>query len=60
MLQALEEMEDKQVLTVFYGEDLSDEALEELQNRVEAAYPLLETGYIYGGQPVYSLIMAIE
>lgn len=60
MLQALEEMEDKQVLTVFYGEDLSDEALEELRNRVEAAYPLLETGYIYGGQPVYSLIMAIE
>ena len=60
MLQALEEMEDKQVLTVFYGEDLSDEALEELQNRVEEAYPLLETGYIYGGQPVYSLIMAIE
>lgn len=60
MLQALEEMEDKQVLTVFYGEDLTDEELEELQNRVEEAYPLLETGYLYGGQPVYSLIMAIE
>ena len=60
MLQALEDMEDKQVLTVFYGEDLSEDELEELQCRVESAYPLLEAGYIYGGQPVYSLIMAIE
>lgn len=60
MLAALEEMEDKQVLTVFYGEDLTEEELEELQSRVEEAYPLLEAGYLYGGQPVYSLIMAIE
>lgn len=60
MLAALEEMEDKQVLTVFYGEDLTEEELEELQTRLEAAYPLLEAGFIYGGQPVYSLIMAIE
>ena len=60
MLAALEEMEDKKVLTVFYGEDLTEEELEELQSRVEEAYPLLEAGYLYGGQPVYSLIMAIE
>lgn len=60
MLRNLDNMDEKQVLTVFYGEDLTEAELEELQSRVEAEYPLLETGYIYGGQAVYSLIMAIE
>ena len=60
MLENLEDMDDKQVLTVFYGKDLTEEELEILQTQVEERYPLLETGYIYGGQAVYSLIMAIE
>ena len=60
MLAALPDIEDKQVLTVFYGKDLTQKALSELQERVEEAYPLFETGYIYGGQEVYPLIMAIE
>ncbi|MBQ3216725.1 MAG: DAK2 domain-containing protein [Oscillospiraceae bacterium] len=60
MLAALEDIEEKQVLTVFYGCDLKEEELAQLQQRVEQVYPLFETGYIYGGQQVYSLIMAIE
>ena len=60
MLENLEDMEDKQVLTVFYGKDLTEDELEVLQSQIEERYPLLEAGYIYGGQPVYSLIMAIE
>lgn len=60
MLAALEDIEEKQVLTVFYGCDLKEEELAQLQQRVEQTYPLFETGYIYGGQQVYSLIMAIE
>ena len=60
MLSALPDIDEKQVLTVFYGKDFSEDALQELQERVEAEYPLFETGYIYGGQEVYFLIMAIE
>lgn len=60
MLKALPDIEEKQVLTVFYGKDFPEEALENLQERVEKEYPLFETGYIYGGQEVYFLIMAIE
>lgn len=60
MLKALPEMAEKQVLTVFYGKDFSEDELENLQQQVEQTYPLLECGYIYGGQEVYPLIMAIE
>ncbi len=60
MLAALPDIEDKQVLTVFYGKELGEEALAELRERVEEEYPLFETGYIYGGQEIYPLIMAIE
>lgn len=60
LLAALPDIEDKQVLTVFYGKELSQEELELLKAQVAEHYPLFETGYIYGGQEVYSLIMAIE
>ncbi len=60
MLAALPDMEDKQVITVFYGKDFTDEQLQCLQSRLEEEYPLVETGYISGGQEVYFLVMAIE
>ncbi len=60
LLGALPDIEDKQVITVFYGKDFTEEMLEALQHRLEEEYPMVETGYISGGQEVYFLVMAIE
>ena len=56
----LPDIDDKQVITVFSGADVTDTELDTLKSKIAAAYPLIETGYINGGQEVYSFILAIE
>lgn len=52
--------EDGETLTVLAGEDLSDEDLEALVDRLRAAYPELEVEGHRGGQPVYPVLLAVE
>ena len=59
-LENLPDIDDKQVITVFYGDDVSDAELEEFVSAIEDEYPLFETGIINGKQKIYSFIMAIE
>ena len=47
-------------LTLVAGEDFSDEALEALIEKVEAAYPDLEIDGQRGDQPLYPLLLAVE
>ena len=60
LLEAIEDMDDKQVATVFCGADLSADERERFEAELERRYPMLETGFIDGGQKVYSLIIALE
>ena len=60
LFAALEEMEDKQVVTVFCGKDVSEEEVASLEARFNEAYPLVEIGFIMGGMEVYRYIFAIE
>ena len=60
ILQRLEDIDDKQVITVFYGADVTHSELVQLKNMLETDYPLIECGYVRGGQDVYSFILAIE
>ena len=60
MLKNLPDIDDKQVITVFSGADVTDEELDTLKAGIASAFPLIETGYISGGQEVYSFILAIE
>ena len=60
MLENLPDIDDKQVITVFYGEDVTETELEEFTSALENEYPLFETGIINGKQKIYSFIMAIE
>ena len=59
-LENLPDIDDKQVLTVFYGADVSDAELEEFVSAVEGEYPLFDIGIINGKQRIYSFIMSIE
>ena len=60
LFKAIPDMEDKGVITVFYGKDVSKETLDALKASVKKDYPDIETGYVYGGQDIYSFIFSIE
>ena len=53
-------IEDKQVLTVIYGKDLTEEEKAKNMAMVKQKYPYLEVGAIDGGQAVYKYLLAIE
>lgn len=48
------------VITVFYGEDTTQEQADQLYAMLLDKYPSLEVAMISGGQPVYHFIISIE
>lgn len=60
MLKGLPNIEEKQVLTIFYGNDVTNDELSLLEERLNSEFPLIEHGFIEGKQDIYSFIMAIE
>ncbi|MBR3962303.1 MAG: DAK2 domain-containing protein [Oscillospiraceae bacterium] len=49
------------MVTIYYGEDVSEEQAEEIRSAVEAKLPnSIEVNTIYGGQPVYYYIISAE
>ena len=55
----VEDLEEKEVVTLIYGEDVTEEELEEVISYLEETYDWMEVGAICGGQKVYSFIVAI-
>ncbi len=53
-------MEDKQVLTIIYGKDTTEEEKAKNMANIKQKYPYLEVGAIDGGQAVYKYLLAIE
>ena len=47
-------------ITMFFGEDVSEEAAASVLDRISAATPGAETNVISGGQPVYHYIISAE
>ena len=60
LLAKVPDMENKQVLTVIYGKDLTEEEKTKNMAAVKQKYPFLEVGAIDGGQAVYKYLLAIE
>lgn len=60
--QLIEKMMNDDIvnITLFYGEDLSEEDAEKLRSELEEKYPDCEITAIYGGQPVYYYIISLE
>ncbi len=52
--------EDDEILTIIFGEDVTEEQVQDLEARVEEQFPDLEIEIHHGGQPLYSFIFAIE
>lgn len=47
-------------ITLFFGEDITEEDAEKLRDKLEKKYPDCEVTAIFGGQPVYYYIVSVE
>ena len=59
MIQEMME-EDLELISVYFGEDVTEEAAESLRVRIEEKYPSCDIEIQYGGQPIYYYIVSAE
>ena len=52
--------EDSELISIYYGEDISEEEAERFVSEVEEAYPDLDVDAHRGGQPIYYYVMSVE
>jgi len=52
--------DDTGSISIYYGEDVSEEDAEALRERLESAYELCDVMMYRGGQPLYYYIVAVE
>jgi dihydroxyacetone kinase-like predicted kinase len=54
------DMEGKNVLTLFYGQDADVSRAQAIAGRISESYPALEIGVVDGGQPHYEYIISVD
>ena len=59
MIDALVD-EDAELISIYYGEDVSDEDAEALAEEVEEKYPDVDVELQSGGQPIYYYVLSVE
>lgn len=61
-LEMIREMMDetRELISIYYGDEVSEEEAESLKTRVEEAYPSCDVELQYGGQPIYYYIVSAE
>ena len=52
--------DDSELISVYYGEDVTDEQINSLTAKLEEAYPDLDLEVHSGGQPIYYYIVSVE
>lgn len=52
--------EDAELISIYYGEDISEERAAQMQEAVEAAYPDCDVEVHSGGQPIYYYVISVE
>lgn len=48
------------IITLIYGDDVTDEEMEEVADQLETMYPRVDFAIVHGKQPVYSFIIGAE
>ena len=56
----VEDIDDRSVITVFFGKSVSPEQKEAVAEAIQGKYPLMDFFPIDGGQDVYPFIFAVE
>ena len=52
--------EESELISIYYGEDISVEEAERFVTSVEETYPDLDVDAHCGGQPIYYYVMSVE
>ena len=52
--------EDSAIVTLFYGEDVTEEAANNLRDELEEKFEDLDIELYYGGQPLYYYLISVE
>ncbi len=52
--------DEQELISVYYGEDITEEEAEVVKSKIEAAYPDSDVELQYGGQPIYYFIISAE
>ena len=59
MLETLVD-EDSELISIYYGADVSEEDAEKLTAEIEEKYPSVDVYTHFGGQPIYYYVLAVE
>lgn len=61
-MMALEEAEAgaSELITVFWGADLTEQEAQKISQMISERYPEQEVELVFGGQPLYDLILSVE
>jgi len=59
-LKLVPEIDDKAIISIFTGKNISEEEIEELNNKINEDYDYIETGIIDGKQDIYDFIIGIN
>ena len=52
--------EDSELISIYYGEDVSEEEAEKFAGEIEELYPDVDVDIQFGGQPIYYYVLAVE
>ncbi len=52
--------ESHELITLYYGQDVSEDEARLLKDKVQEAFPDCEVDYHFGGQPVYYYLLSLE
>ena len=52
--------EDSEIITLYYGEEVSEEEAQGVAERIEEKYPDCEVEVYNGGQPIYYYVVSVE
>ena len=55
-----EDMDDYEIITLFVGKDVDEDARAEITEKIEESYPDCEVIVYEGGQPIYDYLVALE
>lgn len=60
MIAEMVDEDSDELISIYYGEDISEEDASALSEEIEAKYPDLDVELQYGGQPIYYYIVSVE
>ena len=52
--------EDSELISIYYGDEVSEEASEKFAGEIEELYPDVDVDIQFGGQPIYYYVLAVE